>query len=64
MVVDLGNLDASRWVNQTGASGNPGSPHYDDQLSAWATGKTFAWPFSEPAVKAASRDSLTLDPSK
>lgn len=60
MVVDLGNLDASRWVNQSGTSGHPYSGHYDDQVDAWAAGETFPWPFTREAVQAAKRDELTL----
>ena len=44
MVVDLADLDASTWVDMTGTSGHPGSPHYADQLRAWADGRTFPWP--------------------
>lgn len=52
MVVDLGDLDSSTWVNLTGTSGHPASVHYDDQLEAWARGEQFPWPFSEAAVEA------------
>ncbi len=60
MVVDLGNLDASTWVNQTGTSGHPSHPHYADQLDAWAAGTAFPWPFTRAAVEAARVDQLTL----
>ena len=40
MVVDLANLDASRWVSLTGASGHAFSAHYDDQSALWARGDT------------------------
>lgn len=62
MVVDLGHLDASHWVNQTGASGHPFNDHYDDQTDAWATNQTFPWPFTESAVRKATKDELTLVP--
>ena len=62
MVVDLADPDRSRWVNQTGQSAHPGSPHYTDQLDAWATGRTFPWPFSPVAVREAATDTLTLRP--
>ncbi len=62
MVVDLGSLDDSTWVTVTGVSGHPGSPHYDDQLDAWAEGRTFDWPFSPAAVADASSDELRLVP--
>jgi penicillin amidase len=64
MVVDLGNLDASRWVNLTGASGHPMDDHYTDQTDAWAQGRSYPWPFSEKAVKDLSGDELTLRPGR
>ncbi len=60
MVVDLGDLDQSRWVNLTGASGHPMDAHYTDQTDAWAQGRTYPWPFSEEAVRRLSGDELTL----
>lgn len=63
MVVDLGDLDASTWVNLTGSSGHPASPHYADQLAAWAHGETFPWPFSRDAVAEATADRLELRPA-
>ncbi len=63
MVVDLSNLDASRYVNLTGASGHAFSAHYDDQAPLWQRGETIAWPFSPSAIKAATQDLLTLNPT-
>ena len=63
MVVDLGDLDRSRWVNQTGVSGHPGNGHYDDQLDTWLSGGSYRWPFTEPAVKAAAEHTQTLRPA-
>jgi len=62
MVVNLGDLDASRWVNQSGNSGHPFDDHYVDQADAWAANETFAWPFSETAVRDSGGDELTLTP--
>ena len=62
MVVDLGNLDASRWVNQTGSSGHPYDAHYVDQADAWVKNETFPWPFSEKAVRVGGYDQLILTP--
>jgi penicillin amidase len=62
MVVNLGNLDASRWVNQTGSSGHPYDAHYVDQLDAWANNQTFPWPFSPKAVRNGGAEELTLIP--
>ena len=62
MVVNLGHLDASRWVNQSGNSGHPFADHYVDQTDAWAANETFPWPFSEKAVREGGGDELTLAP--
>ena len=58
MVVDLGNLDHSTWVNQTGNSGHAFNDNYDDQVSAWAHNETFPWPSSEKAVRGAGGSEL------
>lgn len=62
MVVDLGNLDASTWVTQTGVSGHAYHRHYADQLDAWADGGSFPWPFTADAVTAVKSDELRLVP--
>ncbi len=62
MVVDLGDLDSSTWVDETGVSGHAYDDHYDDQVDAWVNGETFPWPFSEKAVRGAAEDTLTLAP--
>lgn len=62
MVVDLGDLDSSTWVNFTGTSGHPASPHYTDQFGAWASGETFPWPFSAAATQADAEHTLTMRP--
>jgi penicillin amidase len=62
MVVDLADLDASTWVDLTGVSGHPWSPHYGDQTDAWAAGETFPWPFSRRQVERAAEDTLVLEP--
>jgi len=62
MVVDLSNLDASRWVNATGQSGHANNPHYADQIDAWAANEPFPWPFDTQAVTAAKENDLTLVP--
>jgi penicillin amidase len=62
MVIDLSDLDASRYVNLTGASGHAFHEHYDDQTPLWAVGENTAWPFSPEAVEAATEDLLTLNP--
>lgn len=39
-VWDLADRDASRWGVPFGASGDPRSPHFADQLAAWADAET------------------------
>jgi penicillin amidase len=64
MVVDLSNLDRSRWVNQTGNSGHAFHENYDDQTDAWLNNELFDWPFSEKAVREAGYEQLTLSPQQ
>jgi penicillin G amidase len=62
MVVNLGDLDESRWVNQTGNSGHPYDAHYVDQTDAWVKNETYPWPFTQKAVRDGGGDELTLTP--
>ena len=62
MVVDLDDLDRSRWVNLTGASGHVASGHYRDQTPLWVRGETLPWPFGREAVRKAAEDRLVLEP--
>ena len=63
MVVSLGDLDDSRWINLTGVSGHPFDAHYTDQTDLWAAGETLPWPSSRAAVEEAAEDTLTLSPA-
>ncbi|WP_229119713.1 penicillin acylase family protein [Enemella evansiae] len=62
MVVDLSDLDNSRWVNQSGQSGHPFHPNYDDQLELLARGEMPLWPYRREAVEAAAEERLELLP--
>jgi len=62
MVVDLADLDASRWINLTGVSGHPFHPHYTDQTELWVEGRTLPWAFGREAVEDAAEDRLVLRP--
>jgi penicillin amidase len=62
MVVDLSDLDASRWVNLTGASGHAFHDNYTDQVERWRQGSTTAWPFTRSAVERAAAHTLVLTP--
>ncbi|MFT5223007.1 MAG: penicillin amidase, partial [Glaciecola sp.] len=61
MVVDLGDVEASRFALAGGQSGNPCSPHYDDLVAPWL-GAGIPIPFSADAVNAAAVHTLRLVP--
>ncbi|WP_425570875.1 penicillin acylase family protein [Rugosimonospora acidiphila] len=62
MIVDMSNLDSSRWIQLTGESGHAFSPHYHDQLDLWRTGKTLPMRWDKAGIASSSMDSLTLKP--
>ncbi|WP_210588350.1 penicillin acylase family protein [Streptomyces sp. GESEQ-35] len=62
MVVNLGDLDESKWINLTGASGHAYSAHYTDQTDKWVKGELLDWSFSDKAVEESTNDTLVLKP--
>ncbi|MGW0755545.1 penicillin acylase family protein [Streptomyces sp. NPDC002814] len=62
MVVNLGDLDKSKWINLTGASGHAYSSHYTDQTNKWSKGELLDWSFSDKAVEENTSDTLVLKP--
>jgi penicillin amidase len=62
MVVNLGDLDKSKWINLTGASGHAYSAHYTDQTGKWVKGELLDWSFSDGAVDKSTTDTLVLKP--
>ncbi|MFF3495738.1 penicillin acylase family protein [Streptomyces sp. NPDC002795] len=62
MVVNMADLDKSKWINLTGASGHTFSDHYTDQTEKWIKGDLLPWHFSEKAVGDSTEDSLVLKP--
>ncbi|WP_406493540.1 penicillin acylase family protein [Streptomyces sp. NBC_01604] len=63
MVVNLDDLDKSKWINLTGASGHAYSAHYIDQTGKWVKGELLDWSFSSKAVDDNTSDTLELKPS-
>lgn len=61
-VYDLADLDRSVGVVPTGISGNPASPHWNDQVGLWGAGAYHPLPFGEAAVEAATVSRITLPP--
>jgi len=62
MVVNLDDLDKSKWINLTGASGHAYSAHYTDQTGKWVKGELLPWSFSANAVDKSTSDTLVLKP--
>ncbi|MEU2423961.1 penicillin acylase family protein [Streptomyces sp. NPDC007851] len=62
MVVNLDDLDKSKWINLTGASGHAFNAHYTDQTGKWAAGELLPWSFSDKAVGKSTSDTLVLKP--
>jgi penicillin amidase len=62
MVVNLGDLDKSKWINLTGASGHAYSAHYTDQTDKWVEGELLPWNFTGKAVDGSTGDTLVLKP--
>ncbi|MGW6273023.1 penicillin acylase family protein [Streptomyces sp. NPDC055060] len=62
MVVNLDDLDKSKWINLTGASGHAYSAHYTDQTGKWVKGELLPWSYTEDAVKKSTNDTLVLRP--
>lgn len=63
MIVDLGNLDNSLGLLTPGQSGNPASPHYDDQIEAWFTGDYHPMLINRQKIEALSPNLLRLTPA-
>jgi penicillin amidase len=61
-IADLADPDNTRLVNFMGQSGHVASPHYADQLAAWADVRSLQMPFTPAAVARETRHTLTLVP--
>ena len=60
--LDWGDVDGATENILTGESGNPLSRYYKDQWTYWYHGKSFALPFTQQAVAAATAHTLRLEP--
>jgi penicillin amidase len=61
-VFDVGAWEECRFVLPSGQSGNPLSPHYDDQLPLWRGGRSLPIAFGEHQVERAATSILQLLP--
>ena len=64
MVLDVGNWDASRFINTPGQSGDATSTHYRDLAPLWVSGSYVPLVYSRGAVEAATEKRLVLLPAR
>jgi penicillin G amidase len=64
IVMDVGNWDASRFLNMPGQSGDPTDPHYRDLLPGWLEGRYAPLSFSRAAVDAVAERIIRLEPAQ
>ncbi|WP_219471710.1 penicillin acylase family protein [Nonomuraea rhizosphaerae] len=62
MVVDLGDLEKSKWINLTGASGHAFHDNYWDQAPMWAKGEMLPMYSRPETVRKAAVHTLRLTP--
>lgn len=62
MIVDLSDLDESRWVQLTGNSGHPFHENYDDQLPLWLAGTNLPMRWDRESIEGEASHTLTLAP--
>jgi penicillin amidase len=60
---DLSDWDNSGWVSPLGASGHPGSPHYADQIPAWAEQRLHPMLYSWDKIEATAESRQRLEPA-
>ena len=63
MVIDLGDLGASRALLAPGQSGHPGDRHYDDQAEAWFTGEYHPMLYAREDVEEHAERRMLLRPA-
>lgn len=61
-IADLSNWDNTQQGLPLGQSGDPGSPHWKDQLADWQAVTPRAFVFSKKAVTGAAKETLLLVP--
>lgn len=62
MVVDMSDLDQSKWIQMTGNSGHAYHRHYLDQVEPWGTGEMIPWRWDRSTIQAEASHILTLRP--
>ena len=64
MAVEVGDWEKNYFVLAGGQSGNPLSPHYDDQLKRWLRGQAIKIAWGEAAIAGGARATLALKPAR
>lgn len=62
MVVDLADLERSRWVNLTGVSGHAFHRYYMDQTELWRAGESTPMRWERGTIEREARHRMTLTP--
>jgi len=63
-IADLSDWDSSRLCLPLGQSGDPASPHREDQLDEWRNVAPAVLPFTRDAIAAATQSTLIMTPSQ
>jgi penicillin amidase len=63
IIVDLGNLDASRWIQLTGNSGHAFHPNYADQFELWRSGQNLPMRWDRTTIEADATEAMVLNPA-
>lgn len=65
LIADLSTSPPGLWaVDSAGASGDPGSPHYCNQLPEWLAGRHHYIPLDRAAIERDATSRLTLEPTR
>ena len=62
MIVDMSNMDESRWIQLTGNSGHAFHDNYDDQFDLWRVGANLPMRWERRTIEAEATHTLTLRP--
>lgn len=63
-IYEVGVWDRAQSITNTGQSGHPLHPNYDDQIMLWREGAYHKMPWSRSAVEGVTEQRLVLEPAK
>jgi penicillin G amidase len=63
MIVDLSNLDRSRWIQLTGNSGHAFQANYTNQLDLWRTGRDTPMQWERTSIDKTAEHTLMFEPA-